>query len=195
LSVCEFIFYFKTQLVERNRICHWEEGRMRSRIITLLVACLLATGSVSFLTANSASANTTEMCFGGSCLNAWNGGPLVKVYQGGAANDYFEPYYNTNNGYYEILFLNMTPYGHYCVGDYNNNANDAKAGLYSDCTAGRIAWGANFTEDTSSCGAGDIAFHNVHWGGWLAPAGLSNGSQFYLNNPSKHCFSVSSFLG
>jgi hypothetical protein len=187
---------FKTQLVDRNRICHSEEGKMRSRIITLLAACLLATGFGSFLTANSASAATRyQICFGGSCLNAWNGGPLVKVYSSGAANNFFETYHNPNNGYYEILFLNMTPYGHDCVGDYNNNPNDAKAGLYSDCTAGSIAWGANFTEDTSHCGAGEIAFRNVHWGGWLAPAGLSNGSQFYLNNSSAHCFSVSTFLG
>lgn len=163
---------------------------MRSRIITLLAACLLATGFGSFLTANSASASTTEMCWGAICLNAWNGGPLVKVFSGGAANNYFEPYQNPNNGYYEILFLNQTPYGHDCVGDYNNNANDAKAALYSDCTAGRIAWGANFTEDTSNCGAGTMAFRNVHWGGWLGPAGLNNGDQFYLNKPSRYCFKV-----
>ena len=164
---------------------------MRSRIITLLAACLLAIGFGSFLTANPAYAAGDKFCFGGACLNAWNGGPYVNVYtgQGYVANDTFAVV-TTAQGYKGLYFFGGGTFNDECIADYNNNSGDARAGLYGDCfDVGGVAWGANFTIVTANCGAGTEAFKNVHWGGYLAPAGNSNGDAFYLNSPSEHCFS------
>ena len=179
------------QLVNRSRISHREERKVRSRIITLLAACLLAIAFGSFLTGNSASAATgPALCAGTSelyCLNAWNGGPYVNVYPRGAANDNFG-FFPTSGGNWVIQFFGSGQYYGDCVGDYNNNQYDARAGLWSNCTKGQGAWGVAFKLFTN-CPNNEFAFKNNHWGGWLAPANFNNGDPFYLNNPSEYCFS------
>ncbi len=167
---------------------------MRSRIIAMVAACLLAIGFGSFLTANPAfAADRTQYCYGPYCLNAWNGGPEVNVYSPGVNNNSFDAFFSEGTGYWNIQFLGGGRYNEDCIGDLGNNSHDARAGLYSDCAAGNVAWGANFTAETQNCSSGDIAFHDNHWGGWLAPAGLGDGDAFYLNNPDEYCFTGSSF--
>ena len=165
---------------------------MRSRITTLLAACLLAIAFGSFLTANSASAATgPALCAGTSelyCLNAWNAGPYVNVYPRGYANDNFG--FSTLSG--GITIIQFFGSGHYfgdCVGDYNNNKYDARAGLWSNCFNGQGAWGVAFKLYTD-CPNNEFAFKNNHWGGWLAPANDTNGAPFYLNSPVKTCYSL-----
>jgi hypothetical protein len=169
---------------------------VRPRITTLLAACLLAIGFGSFLTANSASAQgTPELCGNqGVCLNAWNTGPDVNVYAPNYSNDAFQYYYVGYNTW-NIQYLGPGSYYGDCVGDSSNDPYDARAGLYSDCLNGHVAWGANFTIASQGCGANQVAFHNNHWGGWLAPSGPIAGDSFYLNNPHEYCFTPSTFLG
>jgi hypothetical protein len=155
------------------------------------MACLLAVGFGSFLSASPAHAADPQLCFGSACLNAWGGGPYVNVYTGSrsVANDQFTVV--STGRYVGLQFLGGGGFNLDCIGDLNDSSTDARAGLYSDCAeAGGVAWGANFTESTASCGANEIAFKNVHWGGWLGPAGLANGDAFYLNKPTAYCFYV-----
>jgi hypothetical protein len=168
---------------------------VRSRITILLAACLLAVGFGSFLMANPASAQgTPQLCYLESfCLNAWNGGPYVNVYSPNVSNDAFQYIYIGFNTWV-IQYEGSGRYSGDCIGDYNNDKYDARAGLYSNCTTGNVAWGAKFTVDSLDCPSNEVAFHNNHWGGYLAPAGFNNGDAFYLNS-SIVCFTPSSFLG
>jgi hypothetical protein len=173
---------------------------MRPRTIAILTACLLSIGFGSFLTTNPASAQAggDQFCYAGSyCLNAWNGGPEINVYTPGVNNDSFTTIQNSA-GYWNFQFTNIegSSYGD-CIGDYGNSSTDARAGLDSDCANGDIPWGANFTAVTQNCPGGEEAYHNVHWGGWLAPSttGLEDGDPFYLNNADEFCYSETFFVG
>jgi len=166
---------------------------VRKRIITLLTACLLAITAGSFLTANTASATTgVQFCDVLQCLNAWNGGPYVNTYGPRVANDFFNLTINTlpDPGYRVIQYLGPGSYHGDCISDYNNSSTDARAGLY-DCSRGGYPWGSKF--EVANCPSGALAFYDIHWNGWLAPAGPGNGKGFYLNNPTEHCFDISEF--
>lgn len=129
-----------------------------------------------------------QYCTNGYCLNAWNGGPYVNAYTSGVANNNFLAFYNSYTGYYNIEYTGNGPYSDECVSDYGNSSGDARAGLTGYCQADQIAWGANFQR--YSCGDGEYAFKNVHWGGWLGPQSSSDGAGFYLNKPTQWCFTV-----
>lgn len=164
---------------------------MRSRIMAPVVACLLVIGFGSFLTANSASASPkteTQWCFDGSCLNAWNGGPYVNVYSPNVGNNYFSVVPDGQNVVIVFEGNGNDIYDGSCIGDLNNSPTDARAGL-SSCGQ----WGYLFTATTQNCVGTQEAFHNNHWGGWLAPAGFGDGDAFYLNNPVETCFTFSEF--
>jgi hypothetical protein len=129
-----------------------------------------------------------QYCYDNYCLNGWNGGPYVNAYTSGVANNDFVAFYNSDTGYENIEYTGNGTYSDECVSDYGNSSGDARAGLDGYCEANEIAWGANF--QLYNCGDGAAAFKNVHWGGWLAPASLSDGAGFYLNDPTEHCFSI-----
>lgn len=176
--------------------------RGKWRTVIALSASLLVTGGASAAMPALAQASVThasagasagkvvladpfEMCDGingsGHCLNAWNGGPLVKAYTGGVGNDAFS--WGGNGSQVQIWDSNTGMY----VGDYLDNSQDAKAGLNS--TAG--AWGSYFT--AYSCGVNQgVSFHNNHWNAWLS-GGDSDGDQFYLNVSDSKCYYSNSF--
>ena len=159
---------------------------------------LLAAGASVVLGASVATAEVAQAavwdgqwCQGllTGCINAWSGGPLIKQYNGGqnTANNNFTLSQQSPTVYYALRFDGNSN----CIGDYQNDQNDAKAGLVSCGTGGTgEGWGANFTTGTSGCPNGESWFHNVHWNGYLGPADGSNGSQFYLNKPGKVCFNA-----
>jgi len=132
-----------------------------------------------------AAAQLNQWCAGSSnlCLNAWGGGPLVKVYSPGVTNNNFQV---VGSGYDQLEFANTN----YCIADNNNNPSDAKAALSSICSDNPdvAGWGVNFT--SGFCSGGGVWFHNNHWNGYLGPATSSNGSQFYLNKPTPWCFKI-----
>lgn len=167
---------------------------MKRLVPAILGAVILALG-FGFTGEGTAYAQTgsgDQFCANSntSCLNAWNGGPYVNAYQQGViANNYFTIYYGS--GWIGLQFTgnSNSPYDYECISDYGNSSTDARAGLYGDCAAGSIAWGAKFTAYSCDNGQG-TAFKNQHWNGWLAPSASGNGAPFYLNSATQACFHV-----
>jgi len=156
--------------------------------ITLSAGGLAAPAVTSATPAAAASGN--QICYsnppgtGYACVNAWNGGPFVKVYTLGAGNNDFTMI-SLGNGNYGLKDTGNNNWAGNCVGDAYNDPNRADTSLNA-CGSG---WGTNFTTSTSGCPAGWIAFHNNHWNGWLGPPdSYGNGSPFYLNKGAKICF-------
>ena len=135
---------------------------------------------------------------GYQCLNAWGGGPWVKVYTGGANS------VNNNFGVQTWTGLPGNPvqidfegtgsgtgqgWQFDCVGDAYNETGKADTsldpcGLDGGAAAG---WGTLFNE--SSCGNGGYEFYNLHWKAYLAPPSHAvNGSEWYLNTKAAYCF-------
>jgi hypothetical protein len=161
--------------------------RLPARAAAILAAAAAVTG-LTFSTAHAASGN--QICYSNpigqhyACLNAWNGGPFVKVYTLGAGNNDFTMI-NLGGGNVGLEDSGDNPWASNCVGDAYNDQNHADTSLDA-CGSG---WGTNFTTSTSGCPAGWIAFHNNHWNAWLGPPdSYGNGSPFYLNKPNKICF-------
>jgi len=131
---------------------------------------------------------------GQACLNAWNGGPAVKVYQPSQSpNSGFEWITAADSRYVNVLYTNNLG-NPLCVGDLNNDPGDAHAGLVN-CGAGALGWGANFEKwpCVDSRGISGVSFRSAHWsngsnGAWLGPNGTTNGSWFFNNKPSQYCF-------
>lgn len=121
-------------------------------------------------------------------LNAWNGGPAVKVYHSCAdPNDRFTILF-PGGGNVQLEFTGVNSNSNKCIGDTNNDAGNASTGLTGCSPAG---WGTLFTEQTSGCGSGQLAFRNNHWNGYLGPPNpYSDGSEFYLNNFGFFCFTI-----
>lgn len=166
------------------------------RIKATLTACLLAAGLTAGLAAQPAHASTgtgNQWAYSTSpwgLINAWDNGPWIKNYYGGqptTANDDFTNIVlsPTTNHAMEFTGLN----GGWCIGDAFNDPNDARASSGSCGSGGRGEnWGVDMTIGTSGCPSGWYWIHDVHWNGYLGPAGNSNGSQFYLNKPNKICY-------
>lgn len=162
------------------------------RLAAITASILLTAGMSGALMATSASAsprialdNPGHFCYTTyspeACLNAWNGGPWVKVYEGAASNDEFDATEEPNGDYY-ILFAGGGPWDDSCVGDAYNNQYRADTSL-DPCPGGSNGnggWGTNFIVSRTSQGLWE--FYDVHWNDWLCPAaGYTNGSPFYLN--------------
>jgi hypothetical protein len=169
----------------------------------LIFAALLTTlGGSAALLATSASAtpnhahvksaaltnNGIEICayyYSGGikptspCFNAWNGGELVKSFSPGTTNEEFELYNIVGTGNWQIYDATSGE----CVGDYQNNQYDAKAGDLERCPSyGNAGWGTvlQYVNPNGQCAYGGDYYDN-HWGGYIN-ANATSGSQFYLNN-------------
>ena len=162
-------------------------------------------GSMALRTgAASASVNTQisfQYCHGNACLNAWNGGPAIKVYSPGAANNDFYVYlylnYENGNEAYSLEATIDGPiggsYNGYCIGDAGNSSRNASAGLVPcwNAIGGTGGLGISFKIDNTDCPLGEMALYNIHWRGYLGPpSGYSNGADWYLNKPTPYCFST-----
>jgi hypothetical protein len=129
-------------------------------------------------------------------INAWNGGPWVKVYDDYAVNNDFTVIQNTHSGYQMIKRTNGSG-GNACIGDAHNDPSDARASLDSCGSPVGVnnGWGTDFLISSGyPCSSGQWWFRNVHWSGvdgaYLGPVNnFSNGSNFYLNKPvAAYCF-------
>jgi hypothetical protein len=161
----------------------------------------LAFGGSMTLRTSTASASAQisfQYCYGSACLNAWNGGPTVKIYSPGVANNYFYIYLYLNYGNgNEAYSLEATiiggAYNGYCIGDDGNSPGNASVGLVPcwNAIGGTGGWGINFKIDNADCPLGEMAFYNIHWRGYIDPPNsYSNGTEWYLNKPIPYCFST-----
>jgi hypothetical protein len=171
-------------------------NQSRNRLPAMLVAVAVVIAVSGFgvyqydshkVPASHAMGSPSQYCYSltNYCLNAWGGGPWVRVYHVGAFNNDFgvEEVGFGSNWYIEDYGVNK------CIGDGNNSPGDARAYLdpCPSATSGGGGWGTNFT--LSPCGgSGLIAFHNNRWNGYLAPTSNSSGASFYLNSKTQYCF-------
>ncbi len=171
--------------------------RIRTKFAVIATAIVLPMGTLIALGASPALATNSALQYcvnngtTNACLNAWYGGPEVNVFtnMGAVPNDEFSQNTLSNgNGYLE--FVGGGNYNGFCVGDFNNNSGNADTGLDQCPTNSNSGgWGTNFKISTCSSGEG-VAFKNIHWGGYLAPGGFSNGTSFYLNHSGEYCFGI-----
>lgn len=137
-----------------------------------------------------------QFCYetgGQACLNAWNGGPWVKVYtsRGVVNNDFTLVLNHAYNKY--VLEFTGNGTSDECVGDAYNDPNNGYTSLDSCGFTGNAGWGVLF--DLGSCGSNARCFKNVHWSSvqgrndWLGPVNnYTNGSNFVLNSPNTNYF-------
>ncbi len=175
--------------------------RLRSKIALALVSALGTAAIAAALTASPALAvpNTgNNWCIGNSndCMNAWNGGPWVKQYTGGpgVANGDFTWDHGSALPAQYLVFTNYgSAWSNQCIGDANNDPNDARASMNACPGAttgtGTDNWGTHITAYSSPCSNGYLAFKDNHWNNWIGPANLTdNGAQYYLHKPVPFCF-------
>ena len=172
--------------------------RIRNKL-AIAAATTALLGPAVVMTAGPAFADIgSNWCIGNSddCINAWGGGPLVNVYTGGpVTNGLFAPVTDSHGQFGYLLFGHFgVTYSSKCIGDNNNDPNNARAALIAcpgangGSTSGD-GWGTHLTEDHTNCATGYVGYYDTHWRGWLGPvAGYGNGSAFYLNKQSPYCY-------
>lgn len=169
-------------------------GKVKALLAAVFLAVTLGTGLIVATPAHANSA-PSQFCIGTVtpwCIDAWDGGPLIKVYnQNGGQNTVFETLVNQNDlRYTQIEFAPGGILQGQCIGDVGDNPNDARAGFVTGCGGSGIGWGGNFGVQGCASGQG-VEFWDAHWNGWLGPQnGNGNGTQFYLNKPTPYCFIV-----
>lgn len=161
-----------------------------SKIILWITTALLACG---FIAASATSAfaqgSGNQWNYRGGFINAWGGGPFVKVYQGGGVvnNDFT---LINNAGGWQLEFTGHG-YSGYCVGDAYNDPNNGYTSLdpCGGVGGGPAGWGTLF-DISQPCGKGEYVFHNRHWNGYLdVPQNFTTGDEFVLNNKTlADCF-------
>jgi hypothetical protein len=162
------------------------------RLALVIATAILAVIATTLPFAQAAWANPVpgQWCYTDAqgtfaCLNAWNGGPWVRVYEHtGTRNNNFEAIQEPGNGYWYIEFIGGGSWNGKCVGDAYNNVGRADASL-DTCPggSGSAGWGTNFNLVSNPPGGGQFALYDIHWQGWLCPSNnYSNGSPFYLND-------------
>jgi hypothetical protein len=160
------------------------------RRLAVLTAPLLAVLAFAIPAAHAGSGD--QYCYGNACLTALQGGPFVGVQLGsGLANNDFTLVYEPGTGNYYLKFTGNSSWAGHCVGDAYNLSTRADTSL-DTCPGsnGGGGWGTNLETTSAGCPSGQIAFYDIHWGGWLSPAyNYGNGSPFYLNGP-KTCYFV-----
>lgn len=176
---------------------------MRIRRLAVIAAATAALGfpAVAVAAATPAQAIVNignNWCLGtsSSCMNAWSGGPWVKLYTGGdtANGDFTWDHGIALPAQYLVLTNYGSPWANRCIGDANNDAGDARASLdVCPGTGGGSGsgdgWGTHIVRHDEVCNSGYTAFKDTHWNGWIGPSGnLGNGDQFYLNKPTPWCF-------
>jgi hypothetical protein len=164
------------------------------RIALILAAALLPMGVVLAIGVPAAQAQSGYTYCGEIttvCINAWGGGPWVKVYNGDdAVNDDFTGI--VNGSYIQLEDTDGGAWNNTCIGDAYNESGYADTSLDPCSSSSGAGWGTLMTAyGASVCGGSDlVAFKDKHWGGWLSPSGFSNGDLFYLNTSQPYCFFV-----
>ena len=126
-----------------------------------------------------------------ACLNAWDGGPFVRVYTHlNVANNTFQ-FGQASNGLWYLRYNGPSSWNGRCVGDAYNDPNNHVTSL--DVCPGTLSnpnggWGTNFKwiSCTSNHHYG-YEFLNVHSGKYLAPDLYLDNSAFTTLGPPT-CF-------
>jgi hypothetical protein len=136
-------------------------------------------------------------CYGQAQINAWSGGPWVNSYNGcpGPSNGDFTTIRLSPSTNLALEFTGGGAWAGRCVGDANNDPNDARTSLDS-CGSNGVGegWGVDFTfVGQGTCPSGQYYFRNAHWtgatSGYLGPDDhWVNGSHMYLNKQIALCF-------
>lgn len=165
---------------------------MRNKLPILLSAVFVALG-LAVIAPTAANAGTGhEWCMTASnskCINAWSGGPFVKLYtgQGGGANSDFTVV--QVSGHVVLEFTGNSGWAGTCIGDAYNDPTNPSTSLDNCGFSGSGGWGTLFDSGSSGCPSGYSWFKNVHWSHYLGPQDSNtNGSPFYLNKPSPTCY-------
>ena len=170
--------------------------RRRSKFMTFTAALLLAAGLTAALAAPSNATGTgNQWHYGNGYLNAWSGGPWVKVYiAGGTSNNDFTLI--SNAGGWQLEFTGNGSSGG-CIGDAFNDPGNAETSLDAcgGSFGGSAGWGTLF-DVSQPCGRGSYAFQNRHWTSqtkvneWLGPPNpFTEGNPWFLNwANTEYCF-------
>lgn len=171
--------------------------RIRKLLVTAAATAAIAV-PVLAATAAPAFANTgNNWCIGttSECLNAWNGGPWVKLYTNGTTTngDFLWDHGLALPAQYLIFGNTASNWFGNCIGDAFNNANDARASLdpcpgQNGGSGSGDGWGTHILRDTTVCGSGWVAFKDLHWNAWIGPESETQGAQIYLNKPNPYCY-------
>lgn len=172
---------------------------IKTALVALSAVAVICTASVVVATSAFALNQGNNWCLGstspGECINAWGGGPWVKLYTGGdtANGDYIWDHGIALPAQYLILSNQGSNWFGNCIGDAYNDPNDARASLdpcpgQNGGSGSGDGWGTHILRDTTVCSNGWVAFKDLHWGGWIGPENEGNGAQFYLNKPSPWCY-------
>jgi hypothetical protein len=172
--------------------------KLRKHAAALVTAAALTVVAVpAVMTAAPAYAGTGfQWCYeysGQACLNAWGGGPWVRVETSkGLTNNDFTLVYNHAYGAYELEFTGNGT-SDQCIGDAYNESGNGYASLDPCGFTGGAGWGTLFS--LGSCGSTARCFKNLHWSGlqgrddWLGPvSNWTNGSNFVLNSTGINYF-------
>ena len=155
----------------------------------LLLSLGLIAGTVALASPARADVATYQYCDSNNwCINAWGGGgTYANEYAANVVNDYWTLTGNTYDNIDQV-FNNMQNVGA-CIGDLNNDQNNARAGVQFGCS-GTVPWGANFIASFCDSNSG-WTFYDVHWGGYLAPATPEHSGQaLYLNSATPKCWHI-----
>src|SRR5882672_10244729 len=119
------------------------------------------------------------------CLNAWNGGPWVRILaHTGAANTYFSLIQDgTGNSYFK--FTGPGVWNNHCIGDAYNDPNQEHLASLDPCGKG---WGTYFNAYKSCDNYTGWTFKNVHSGKFLSLGSFSNGANVYLDSSTQTCW-------
>jgi hypothetical protein len=172
-------------------------------VILLPISAVLATGIPE-----ASAATVTEYCVlntnGGTlCLNAWNGGPYVKVETSNnpvIQNNNFQVRYEAN-GDVELQFVGGGAWNGQCIGDASNEYGLADTSLDpcgSPSNGNGSGWGTQLQmqqwPSDGPCFSDQVAFFDWRWHGYLGPTGpgAANGTPWYLNKPQSNpiCFNI-----
>jgi hypothetical protein len=174
--------------------------KLRKHAAALVTAAALTVIAVPVVvTAAPAYAGTGwQWCYeysGQACLNAWGGGPWVKVETSrGLVNNDFTLVLNHAYNKYQLEFTGHGTSG-LCIGDGNNDPNNGYAYLVPCGFTGGAGWGSLL--DLGNCGSNYRCFKDDHWSSvqgrddWIGPVNnYGNGSPFTLNNSTIDYFSI-----
>lgn len=156
--------------------------------ITAVVIAFVAMMAI-FGSGNAAYAASGFKYYGSTYINAWNGGPDIDAYHAVTSNDYFTLINGSGPSYTALESTSGGSHTGQCIADWGNQSGNARAGLYP-CGDG-APWGTNLITKVCSTNSSKVSFYDVHWQGYLAPSGLSDGSAFFLNHSGEWCYTRS----
>jgi hypothetical protein len=156
---------------------------IRSRVIALLAAAALASGMTLAAVTPARAAGITEIRdSAGDYLNFWNGGYLIRTYDGATINSWITIQWLSGGGF--ELVDNRHGDGS-CVGDAGNSPTNSQMSGGLNCpSTGNAGWGTKF-HVYAQCSGGTSLWKSDHWRGLV---GFQTGNNHpVLENTSGIC--------